>query len=226
MFKELALELAVKSLDKNSDPQLIIETAKKFLEFLENTKKDMTQKEFIESLFIISPYGGIVSLKLNEKQEKALDHINEYQNSFVVFKERQKGLSTIMNAYAVWYALKHANSCVFILTPNYNMAQYNRTAIVDMLNGKIKLKENNKHLIRFNNDSTIHSCKVYSNATRGMKIDLLLFADYEFVSHSLTNDIIPCILPQTKKTSKTIFYTSECTNNHPFQQLNYPALVV
>lgn len=136
-------------------------------------------------------------MKLYDFQKEMIQFIQS--NPFTRFQiARQMGMTTLIAAYATWFAVMHSNKNIFIQTPRSSdgksilaMVYY---AIENLNMPKLyhpKFKEQNKLSMQLDNGSRImvgNSCRA-----KGWHIDLLLVDSANFISNTEVFDLMPAI---------------------------------
>jgi hypothetical protein len=141
---------------------------------------------FIENNFtIIDPKNGESSLKLYDWQKEALKNISK-NRIITLVTSRQIGSTTLLNLYALSYALKNPSTKILIIGSSNNVAE---TMSLEVQRQCIKIdetyKENmfewssNKRLI-FRNKSTIHFLGQNPEGLRGISADIIICHDLAF----------------------------------------------
>lgn len=110
-------------------------------------------------------------LILNFFQEIFFEHF-ENEDFVVITKQRQVGFSTFVVAYALWKALFEGDQKIRILSPNNKMGNihfekclYYLENLPDYIKWNYSIDTNNKS-IKFQNDSLLQICSIFSCPSR------------------------------------------------------------
>lgn len=152
-----------------------------------------------DNVKIIHRARGIIPFQLYEFQKKAINIMLD-KHFCCVLKSRQVGMSTVMQAYALFLALHYSNYKILILSTGIRAAikflddikgMYER--LPDKDKWKMKTEDNvpggskgktvnNKTEISFTNGSSITALPASSEAARGVSINLLIIDEAAFIN--------------------------------------------
>jgi len=180
------------------------------------TPEGLELKKCLDPVYFITNYvkvlhftDGLVPLIPKPQQLEMIDgYENHYHN--VVNHESQSGESRLTMAYLLWYTMFHSDKTVMVLSTKDEAAkdllEIARTAYDNIPNGILKLKmvENNKHCITFDNGSRIIARATTEHALKGLSLSLLYLNDFGFIKPNLQSAILHTAGPHMFTGGKTI----------------------
>lgn len=155
---------------------------------------------------------GIIPFELYPHQADALETI-QYSSDVVIATSRQSGTSSLLEAYALWYAIFHTYENVFMSTLKHAMSMNimaNIRMMYDLLPDFLrpKILQSNKSSIEFDNGSCIIVSGKSPNALKGRSISLHIWLDCAFLRYSEQVDYMENAWPGLGENSKFIIASS------------------
>lgn len=201
---------------------------------LQNCKENPTS--FLKFCTILGPSGD-QEFKPFRWQEKVLKSFKETafdpkaKRGNVLIAPRQAGKTTLIAAYALWYALFHNDRNVCLMARKMAQAKEILQRVKEIfrklpeymrLDTKIDLKD----LIQFTNDSRIFYCSATTAMLKGRMVDLFVIDEAAYIDDSdlkdLTNGILPVLMSQ--KDTQTIFLSTPQKKETTFYKIYEHAL--
>lgn len=175
---------------------------------------------FLKFCTILGPSGD-QEFKPFRWQKKVLKSFNETafdpesKRGHILIAPRQSGKTTLIAAYALWYALFHNDRNVCLMAGKWAQANEILQRVKEIF---IKLPEymrldtkiDRKEIIQFTNNSRIFSCSANSAMLHGRSIDLFVIDEAAYINDFDFEELMKCILPvmMSRKDAQTIFLST------------------
>lgn len=161
---------------------------------------------------------------LKSFKETAFDP--ESKNAHILIAPRQSGKTTLIAAYALWYALFHNDRNVCIMAGKWAQANEILQRVKEIFRKlpeymRLDTKIDRKEIIQFTNNSRIFSCSASSAMLHGRTIDLFVIDEAAYIDDSNFEELMMCILPcmMSRKDSQTIFLSTPSKKESTFYKM-------
>ena len=165
-------------------------------------------------------------------QKKVLKSFNETafdpneKCGHILIAPRQSGKTTLIAAYALWYALFHNDRNVCLMARKWAQANEILQRVKEILRKlpeymRTETKIDRKEIIQFANNSRIFSCSVKTNMIHGCAIDLFIIDDAANIDVFDFEEMLACFMPimMSRKCSQTIFVSTPQKKDTKFYKL-------
>lgn len=163
-------------------PEMILE--------LEKCSQDVNY--FLKYIKIVHPDMGRITFNPYPFQKTILQTV--MNNRFtVILCARQAGKSTIISAYAIWYAIFHKDKTIGIVS-NKALSAMDIMARIKVMYEELPpflkpgVREYSKTFVVFDNDSKIIVSATSADAFRGKTLNLLVADEFAFVRKTIAED--------------------------------------
>lgn len=161
---------------------------------------------------IVHPMLGSIPFELYPKQEAA---INDYLTGLNILQlgDRQTGKTSLVAAYALWYAMIRPYKAVMFTSCNLASVYNARYTIKHMLDNlpswlRPRLHVDNKQELVFENMSSILFKTPMSHHVRGLSISLLICDEFAYVDDQQQSDFLNCVCPTLSSTNSQMIITT------------------
>lgn len=191
-----ALEASIKfHNEKSSITQLLI-TASQFEKFIltghmgDEDVFSITNDpvEFVKTCKVSNPSRGSITFTPQDFQKKMLSQIKD-NKKVSILSARQMGTTTTLTLYCLWFALRHPNTTIVLMSNKLAMAHSMLDIIISNAKNVMghQVSSTTNHL-QFDNGSKIMARNAHPTNI-GDDIDLIWIDNATFVSHVLAQDI-------------------------------------
>jgi len=179
--------------------------------------KEEYKKCFADPIYFMKKYvkiqhseRGTIPFELYPFQEDTLNSfINNEKN--IVLKSRQMGISTLVSVYSLWLMLFHTDKNVVIISRTQDATKDIVTKIRFSLDNlpqwlRLKLTEDNRLSLRFENGSQIKAASSSAGAARGNAASLIILDEAAFIPNA--NDVWTAANATTSTGGKSIILST------------------
>ena len=178
---------------------------------------------FIENYCKIKhPLHGIIPFTLYPHQHKLISSYQE--GNTIILTPRQMGTSVTTCAYLLWCSIFHMNKTTLIISDTNATAMELLRKIYFMYDNlptwmRPIISHNTKHLLCFNNGSSIcaHNCSI--EASQGRTVSYLYCDNFNFVNPQIAQAFWEATYPTLTKNSQTIITSSLSVQENIYNQL-------
>ncbi len=161
---------------------------------------------------IVHPMLGSIPFDLYPNQEAA---INDYHTGLNILQlgDRQSGKTSLVAAYALWYAIMHPCKAVMFTSCTLASVYNARYVVKHMLNNlpswlQLRLHADNKQELVFENMASILFRSTTSHSVRGITISLLICDEFAFVDDQQQDHFLASVVPVLSSTSSQMIITT------------------
>lgn len=201
---------------------------------LQKCKENPTR--FLKFCTILGPSGD-QEFKPFRWQKKVLKSFKETafdpkaKRGHVLIAPRQSGKTTLIAAYALWYALFHNDRNVCLMARKWAQANEIMLRVKEIFRKlpeymRLDTKLDRKEIMQFTNNSRIFSCSANSAMLHGRTIDLFVIDEAAYIDDSDFEELMMCILPvmMSRKDAQTIFLSTPQKKETTFYKIYEHAL--
>lgn len=189
------------------------------------------QSRFLKFCTILGPSGD-QEFKPFRWQKKVLKSFKETafdpkaKRGHIMIAPRQSGKTTLIAAYALWYALFHNDRNVCLMAGKWAQANEILQRVKEIFRKlpeymRLDTKIDRKEIIQFTNNSRIFSCSANSAMLHGRTIDLFVIDEAAYIDDFDFEELMKCILPvmMSRKDAQTIFLSTPHKKGTTFYKL-------
>ena len=186
---------------------------------------------FLKFCTILGPEGD-QEFKPFRWQKKVLKSFNETafnpkeKRGHILVAPRQSGKTTLIAAYALWYAIFHNDRNVCLMARKWAQANEILQRVKEIFRKlpdymRPETKIDRKEIIQFTNNSRIFSCSANSAMLHGRTIDLFIIDEAAYIDDEEFDDLMKCVLPvmMARKDAQTIFVSTPQKKETTFYML-------
>lgn len=191
---------------------------------------------FLKFCTILGPSGD-QEFKPFRWQKKVLKSFKETafdpkaKRGHILIAPRQSGKTTLIAAYALWYALFHNDRNVCLMARKWAQANEILQRVKEIFRKlpeymRLDTKLDRKEIMQFTNNSRIFSCSANSAMLHGRTIDLFVIDEAAYIDDYDFEELMMCVLPvmMARPSAQTIFLSTPQKKETTFYKIYEHAL--
>lgn len=191
---------------------------------------------FLKFCTILGPSGD-QEFKPFRWQKKVLKSFKETafdpkaKRGHVLIAPRQSGKTSLIAAYALWYALFHNDRNVCLMARKWAQANEILHLVKEIYRKlpeymRLDTKLDRKEIMQFTNNSRIFSCSENPAMLHGPMIDLFVIDEAAYIDDSDFEELMMCVLPVmgSRPSAQTIFLSTPQKKETTFHKIYEDAL--